>query len=85
MIGVALLILGVPLALPLAVVVFVGAFIPLVGATVAGALAALIALVSNGPVTALIASKVMRKPPAKRRRITCTHSPRRRVRLISRP
>ena len=35
-------------------VVFVGAFVPIVGATVAGALAALIALVSNGPVQALI-------------------------------
>jgi len=53
-IGIALVVLGVPLALPLALVVFVGAFIPLVGATVAGALAALIALVANGPVTALI-------------------------------
>jgi predicted PurR-regulated permease PerM len=53
-IGVALAILGVPLALPLAVVVFLGAFIPLLGATVAGALAALVALVANGPVVALI-------------------------------
>lgn len=53
-IGVALALLGVPLALPLAVVVFVGAFVPLVGATVAGAVAALVALVSNGPLTALI-------------------------------
>ncbi len=53
-IGIALVVLGVPLALPLAVVVFIGAFVPLVGATVAGALAALIALVANGPVTALI-------------------------------
>lgn len=53
-IGLALLILGVPLALPLAAIVFIGAFIPLVGATVAGVLAALIALVANGPVTALI-------------------------------
>ena len=50
-IGVALAILGVPLALPLAVVVFLGAFVPLVGATVAGALAALVA---SGPITALI-------------------------------
>lgn len=58
-IGVALLVLGVPLALPLAVVVFIGAFVPLVGATVAGALAALIALVSNGPVTALIVVAVV--------------------------
>ena len=53
-IGAALFFLGVPLALPLAVIVFVGAFIPLVGATAAGVLAALIALVANGPVVALI-------------------------------
>lgn len=53
-IGLALVLLGVPLALPLAVVVFLGAFIPLVGATAAGALATLVALVANGPVTALI-------------------------------
>ena len=53
-IGVGLAILGVPLALPLAVIVFIGAFIPLVGATAAGALAALVALVANGPVIALI-------------------------------
>lgn len=53
-IGLGLLIVGVPLALPLAVAVFLGAFIPLVGATAAGTLAALIALVSEGPITALI-------------------------------
>ncbi|MBG6218851.1 putative PurR-regulated permease PerM [Arthrobacter sp. CAN_A6] len=53
-IGLALMILDVPLALPLTAVVFVGAFIPLVGATLAGVLAALIALVANGPFTALI-------------------------------
>ena len=53
-IGLALLILGVPLALPLAVIVFVGAFVPLVGATVAGVLAALVALVANGPFVALM-------------------------------
>ena len=50
----ALLILQVPLALPLGVIVFLGAFIPLVGATVAGILATLVALVANGPVVALI-------------------------------
>jgi predicted PurR-regulated permease PerM len=54
LIGLGLLLLGVPLALPLAVVVFLGAFIPLAGATVAGAVAAVIALVTNGPVTALL-------------------------------
>lgn len=53
-IGVALAILGVPLAFPLALVVFLGAFIPLVGATVAGIVAALVALVANGPFVALI-------------------------------
>jgi predicted PurR-regulated permease PerM len=53
-IGLALFILGIPLALPLAVIVFIGAFIPLVGATLAGVLAALVALVSNGPGAALI-------------------------------
>ena len=53
-IGVALVILQVPLALPLAVLVFLGAFIPLAGATISGAFAALVALVANGWVTALI-------------------------------
>lgn len=49
-----LLILQVPLAIPLGVVVFLGSFIPMVGATVAGILATLVALVTNGPVVALI-------------------------------
>ena len=53
-IGIGLAILQVPLALPLAVIVFLFSFIPIVGATVAGALAALIALVASGPFTALI-------------------------------
>jgi putative heme transporter len=44
----------VPLALPLAVLVFLLAFIPLVGATLAGTLAALVALVALGPVQALV-------------------------------
>jgi predicted PurR-regulated permease PerM len=53
-IGAGIAILGVPLALPLAVIVFLSAFIPLIGATVAGILAALVALVANGPGAALI-------------------------------
>lgn len=53
-IGVGLVLLGVPLALPLAVLVFFGAFIPIVGAVVTGLLAALVALVSNGLTAALI-------------------------------
>jgi predicted PurR-regulated permease PerM len=53
-IGAGLAILGVPFALPLAVLVFFGAFIPIVGAFVTGALAALVALVTNGLTSALI-------------------------------
>ncbi len=53
-IGIALALLGVPLALPLAIVVFIGAFVPIIGATAAGAIAALVALVANGPVIALV-------------------------------
>lgn len=53
-IGTGLAVLGVPLAVPLAVLIFFGAFIPIIGAVVTGALAALIALVTNGPTTALI-------------------------------
>ena len=53
-IGIGLTILQVPLALPLAVIVFLGAFIPLIGATAAGVLAALVALVATSPFIALI-------------------------------
>ncbi|MGO2539590.1 MAG: AI-2E family transporter [Specibacter sp.] len=53
-IGIALWILQVPLALPLAAIVFITSFIPMVGATFAGILATLVALVANGPVVALI-------------------------------
>ncbi|MGO4204055.1 AI-2E family transporter [Rhodococcus sp. TAF43] len=53
-IGAGLLILGVPLAPVLAILTFIGGFIPIVGAFVAGALAVLVALVANGVTTALI-------------------------------
>ncbi|GAA2750475.1 AI-2E family transporter [Amnibacterium kyonggiense] len=53
-IGAGLFILQVPLALTLSVFVFVTAFIPVVGATLAGILAALVALVFKGPIVALI-------------------------------
>lgn len=53
-IGLALVILQIPLAIPLAALIFVGAFIPIVGASLTGILAALVALVSDGPVDALI-------------------------------
>ncbi|MCY0950151.1 AI-2E family transporter [Streptomyces sp. H27-S2] len=53
-IGLGLWIVGVPLVLPLAVLTFVSAFVPIVGALFAGFVAVLIALVSNGPTDALI-------------------------------
>ncbi|MEU2158911.1 AI-2E family transporter [Streptomyces sp. NPDC019396] len=48
LIGIGLWVLGVPLVLPLAVLTFVSAFVPIVGALFAGLVAVLIALVSNG-------------------------------------
>ena len=54
LIGLGLVILGVPLAAPLAVVTFFFSFVPIIGAVAAGALAVAVALVSNGPTTALL-------------------------------
>ncbi|GGL37885.1 AI-2E family transporter [Planomonospora parontospora] len=54
LIGLGLWIIGVPLVLPLAVLTFVAAFVPIVGAFFAGFVAVLIALVSNGLTDALI-------------------------------
>lgn len=53
-IGAGLAIMGVPLALPLASLVFLGAFIPLVGAVVTGFLAVVVALLAKGFIYALI-------------------------------
>jgi putative heme transporter len=53
-IGAGAAIIGVPLALPLSVLVFLGSFIPIVGALVTGFVAVLLALVANGWVNAII-------------------------------
>ncbi|SDD83763.1 AI-2E family transporter [Glycomyces harbinensis] len=53
-IGLGLWLLNVPFWLPLTTLIFLGAFIPIVGATISGIVAVIIALVANGPVTALI-------------------------------
>jgi predicted PurR-regulated permease PerM len=53
-VGTGLAIMGVPLALPLASLVFLGAFIPLVGAVVSGFLAVVVALLAKGFIYALI-------------------------------
>lgn len=49
---IALSIIGVPLAAPLAVLVLIGAFIPLVGAPAAMVVAMIVALAANGPISA---------------------------------
>jgi len=51
-IGLGAVLLGVPLALPLAVLVFIGAFVPIIGAAVSGVVAVLVALVAQGPFVA---------------------------------
>jgi predicted PurR-regulated permease PerM len=53
-IGLVAFFLGLPLVGPIAVLVFLGSFIPVVGAVVTGALAVLVALVFKGWVFALI-------------------------------
>lgn len=53
-IGIGLAIIGVPLVIPLASLVFLGGFVPYIGAFVAGLVAVLVALVSGGPVDALL-------------------------------
>jgi putative heme transporter len=53
-IGIGLAILGVPLVLPIAVLVFFGGFIPVIGAFVTGMVAVLVALADGGLQTGLI-------------------------------
>jgi putative heme transporter len=53
-IGIGLWIVRVPLVIPLATLVFLSAFVPILGAVLAGAVAVLVAMVTNGFVTALI-------------------------------
>jgi putative heme transporter len=58
-IGVGLAILGVPAVLPIAVLVFLGGFIPVIGAFVTGLLAVLVALAAGGLQVALIALAIV--------------------------
>ncbi|MEU6272575.1 AI-2E family transporter [Streptomyces populi] len=53
-IGLGIYFLKVPMAVPLAVFIFLGAFIPLVGAVISGALAVVVALVTQGVFTAVM-------------------------------
>ena len=54
LIGIALVLIDVPLVIPLALLTFFGSFLPLIGATIAGIVAALVALVSGGLIDALL-------------------------------
>ncbi|GAA1906184.1 hypothetical protein GCM10009753_40950 [Streptantibioticus ferralitis] len=54
LVGIALYLLGVPLALPLAVLEFFAAFIPLIGSPIALAVASVVALAGRGPIIAVI-------------------------------
>ncbi len=58
-IGITLALLGVPLVGPLAVLTFLGSFIPIIGAVVFGALAVLVALVTSGWVAGLVVVVVL--------------------------
>ncbi|NEK86069.1 AI-2E family transporter [Blastococcus saxobsidens] len=58
-IGIGLAVLGVPLVIPLSALVFLGAFIPIIGSFLAGTVAVLVALVAVGPIKALIALAVV--------------------------
>jgi predicted PurR-regulated permease PerM len=53
-VGIGLAIIGVPLVGPLALLVFIGAFIPIIGAPIAMIIAALVALAAKGPLAALL-------------------------------
>lgn len=53
-IAVGAAVLQVPFVLAIGVLVFLGAFVPLIGATIAGTVAVLVALVTQGPITALV-------------------------------
>lgn len=58
-IGIGLAIIGVPLVIPLSALVFLTAFVPIIGAILAGAVAVLVALVANGFIAALVVLAVV--------------------------
>ncbi|HVR32722.1 MAG TPA: AI-2E family transporter [Acidimicrobiia bacterium] len=57
--AVTLLIIGAPLVIPLAILMFLGAFFPLIGAVVSGAVISLTVLATNGVTDALIVAVVV--------------------------
>ncbi len=57
--GISLWLLGVPLVVPLAVLIFFGSFIPLVGSLLIGGLAVLVTLATNGLTAGLVLSGIL--------------------------
>ena len=57
--AITLLIIGTPLVIPLAILMFIGAFFPLIGAVVSGAIITLTVLATNGIADALIVAVVV--------------------------
>jgi putative heme transporter len=57
-IGVTVFVIGAPLAVPLGLITFFGAFFPIIGAVVAGIIAALVTLVTSGFSDALVVTAV---------------------------
>jgi predicted PurR-regulated permease PerM len=53
-VAIALLIIGVPLVAPLALLVFVGSFVPIVGAVIFGGFAALVVFLTHGVVPTIV-------------------------------
>lgn len=58
-IGIGLAIVGVPLVIPLSALVFLSAFVPIIGAILAGTVAVLVALVANGVLAAFVVLAVV--------------------------
>ncbi|TWP34213.1 AI-2E family transporter [Leekyejoonella antrihumi] len=54
-----MLIAGIPLVIPLAVLLFLGSLVPLIGVIVAGVIVALIALVTQGVTTAIVVTIIL--------------------------
>lgn len=59
LIGIGMAVIGVPLVVPLASLIFLGAFVPYVGATVSGLIAVAVALVSGGFFPAVLVAAVV--------------------------
>jgi predicted PurR-regulated permease PerM len=58
-IGVGIWVVGVPLAAPLAALIFIGAFVPIIGAVIAGVVAVLVALVAKGFLAAVVVVAIL--------------------------